>query len=458
MARNYPVDSATTLGRFLLREVKIQQWRIPYLIQCKGVRVYRDRAFVRIDGPDTRLKDGDYVQVDDPLTEACTKALAAIPAADYRDCAFVPGTSPFDRQMAGVLDNRPQTIRIDNPLIDSLAGFIRALGNDTAVDKPIRHLLVASHANPEGHLFIRLSILAAASISYEDLEAAVKDKSLLVDSRLLEPRPKDDGGNPVAAAFLFRGCRIGLATPYLKKLKEALGGTVTVIAPKHFHDAAQNSKPTGYVEYMSYNFPIYRPKAFRNQGEAVKAFTGTGFTRIDGQPVPPKLWPGWIPVKVLNKQGNNPVPATIVSPITNARESIPGYFRYTFRQFLKQDGSVNLPKDPGDEKGRKKAVRDDLVKNLPRYQDTHPFPEYVRYGYKTMDEFMDGWEWKFAYDKSSNLLSYNATRHEYTVIRPIAEPAKNTLILNFYPSGKAKKTAKPIEMLVPSDARFFATV
>jgi hypothetical protein len=448
MARNYPVDSATTLGRFLLREVKIQQWRIPYLIQCKGVRVYRDRAFVRIDGPDTRLKDGDYVQVDDPLTEACTKALAAIPAADYRDCAFVPGTSPFDRQMAGVLDNRPQTIRIDNPLIDSLAGFIRALGNDTAVDKPIRHLLVASHANPEGHLFIRLSILAAASISYEDLEAAVKDKSLLVDSRLLEPRPKDDGGNPVAAAFLFRGCRIGLATPYLKKLKEALGGTVTVIAPKHFHDAAQNSKPTGYVEYMSYNFPIYRPKAF----------TGTGFTRIDGQPVPPKLWPGWIPVKVLNKQGNNPVPATIVSPITNARESIPGYFRYTFRQFLKQDGSVNLPKDPGDEKGRKKAVRDDLVKNLPRYQDTHPFPEYVRYGYKTMDEFMDGWEWKFAYDKSSNLLSYNATRHEYTVIRPIAEPAKNTLILNFYPSGKAKKTAKPIEMLVPSDARFFATV
>ena len=458
MAKNFPVDSGTTLGRFLLREVKLQQWRIPYLIQCKGVRVYRDRALVQIDGPDTRLKDGDYVQVDDPLTEACTKALAAIPAADYRDYAFVPGTTAFDKQMAGLMDNRPQTIRISNPLIDSLAGFIRALGNDTAIDKPIRHLLVASHANPEGNLFIRLSILAAASITYEDLEAAVKDKSLLIDSRLLEPRPKDDGGNPVAATFLIRGCRIGIAEPYLKKLKEALGGALPVVAPKHFHDAAQNSKPTGYVEYMSYNFPIYRPKAFRNKDEAVKAFTSAGFTRIDGQPVPLKLWPDWIPAKELNKQGNNSVPAAIVSPITNAKESIPGYFRYTFRQFLQQDGSVNLPKDPGDEKGRKKAVRDDLVKNLTRYQDTHPFPEYVRYGYKTMDEFMDGWTWKFSYDKSTKLLSYNAMRHEYIVIRPIVEPAKNTLILNFYPSGKAQKTTKPIGMLDPADMRFFATV
>jgi hypothetical protein len=455
MAKNFPVYSATTLGRFLLREVKLQQWRIPYLIQCKGVRVYRDRAFIKINGPDTRLKDGDFVQVDDPLSEACTKALAAIPAADYRDYAFVPGKTAFDLQMAGVLDNRPRTIRINNASIDSLAGFIRALGSETAITSPIRHLIVASHANPEGKLFIRLAILAAAEITFEDLEASVKDKSLLIDSRLLEPRPKDDGGNPVAATFLIRGCRIGTALPYLKKLKEALGNTITVIAPKHFHDAAQQSKPAGFVEYMSYSFPIYRPKSFSNQGEAVKAFTGAGFTRIDGQPVSAKLWPGWIPTKELNKQGNNSVPATIVSPITNARETIPGFWRYRPRTFLQQDGSVNLPKDTGTDADRKKAVRDDLVKNLTRYQDTHPFPEYVRYGYKTMDEFMAGWTWKFSYDKSTKLLSYNATRHEYTVIRPIVEPAKNTLILNYYPSGKQGKV---IEQLKPDDTRFFASV
>jgi hypothetical protein len=144
-----------------------------------------------------------------------------------------------------------------------------------------------------------------------------------------------------------------------------------------------------------------------------------------------------------------------VSPITNARETIPGFWRYRPRTFLKEDGSVNLPQDPVDEAKRKKAVRDDLVKNLTRYQDTHPFPEYVRYGYKTMDEFMAGWTWKFSYDKSKKLLSYNAMRQEYTVIRPIVEPAKNTLILNYYPSGKQGKI---IEQLKPDDTRFFASV
>lgn len=457
MAKHYAVDGSTTLERFLRREVKLQQWRIPYLIDCKAVRVIRDKAFLPLKGPATRLKDGDVVLVEDPLPEACTKALAAIPAADYRDYAFVPGTSPFDVQMAHVLDNRTQTIRIADPLIDTLSGFIRALGNNTAVTNPVRHLVVASHANPGGHLRLQLTVATVADVSYEDLEAAVKAKSLLVDGRLLEPRPKDSGGSPVAPAFLFRGCRIGLAPPYLKKLKEALGNTVTVIAPKHFHDAAEQSKPTGYVEYMSYNFSLFRPKAFGNKAEAVKAYEAAGFTRIDGQPVPAKLWPGWIPEKDLNKQGNNKIAASVVSPITKAKESIPGYFRYTLRKFLETDGSFALMKDPGTEAGRKKAVRDEYVK-IARYQDTHPFPEYVRYGYKSMDEFMDGWAWTFKYDASNHTLYHNATRHEYIVIRPIVEPATNRLILNYYPSGKARKTAKPIEMLDPADARFFASV
>jgi hypothetical protein len=458
MTKGYFADRTSTLGRFLLNKADIQQWRIVYLIDCKAVRVLRDKALIPIKGPDTRLKEGDYVQVDDPLPEACTKALAAVPASDYRDYAFVPGTTPFDLQMAGLMDNRTETIRIKDPFVDSLASFIKSLGSSTAVTNPVRHLLVASHANPEGNLRLRLIVASVADITYEDLEAAVKAKSLLVDVELMKPRPKDGEGSPVAPAFLFRGCRIGLALPYLKKLKEALGGSLTVIAPKHFHDAAQNAKPAGYVEYMSYNFAIYRPKAFSNQGEAIKAFAGAGFTRIDGQPVPAKLWPEWIPIKELNKQGNNKIPASFVSPITNAKDTAPGYFRYTFRKFLEQDGSFALMKDPGTKAGRKKAVRDEYVGKLDLYRDTHPFPAYVRYGYRSMDEFMDGWEWTFNYDPSNHTLYHNATRHEYIVIRPIVDPATNRLILNYYPSGKAKKTAKVIEQLVTSDGRFFASV
>jgi len=458
MTKDYPVERRRALEEFLRKEVGIQNWRIVHLIKCKAIRVKRDGSSLPLKGPDTRLQDGDTVQVDDPLPADCTKALEAVPAAEYRDYALVPGKTSFDKEMSGVMDNRPQTIRLQGVLVNSLADFIGALKDNTAVTNPIRHLVVASHANPEGYLFIQLAMMTAGVITYEDLEAAVKDKGLLIDSRLLEPRPKDDSGTPVAAAFLFRGCRIGSTLPYLKKLKEALGGTLTVIAPKHFHIAAHYAKPPAFVEYMRYNFPINRSKAFRNPGEAVKAFTAAGFTLIDGQPVPEKRWPQWIPKKDFGKTGDKNVPAKILSPITKAKDWIPGMFRYRKRRLLASDGSFALMKDPGTEAGRKKAVRDELVKNLARYQDTHPFPEYVRYGYKTMDEFMDGWTWTFKYEVSNHTLFYNATRHEYVVSQPIVEPAKNTLILNYYPSGKAQKTTKPLELLDSGDTRFFATV
>lgn len=50
------------------------------------------------------------------------------------------------------------------------------------------------------------------------------------------------------------------------------------------------------------------------------------------------------------------------------------------------------------------------------------------------------------------------TRQKAAAGGAIVEPATNRLILSYYPSGKAKKTAKPIEMPDPADARFFASV
>lgn len=457
MAKDYPVERRTTLEIFLSSKAGIQPWRIVHLINCKAIRVKRDGSVMPLKGPGTLLQNGDTVQVDDPLPADCTKALAAIPAADYRDYALAPGTTPYDKEMAGVLDNRTQTIRLKGFLVSGLADFIGALKNNPGVTTPIRHLIVASHANPEGYLFIKLALIDANVITYEDLEKAEKEKSLVVDMSLLEPRPKDGSGNPVAPAFLFRGCRIGATLPYVKKLKEALGGHLTVIAPKHFHMAAHNPRPQGGVEYMRYNFALNRATAFRKPDEAVKAFKAAGFTLIDGQPVPEKRWPLWIPTKDFGKTGDRNVPARILSPITKNRESVPGMFRHRFRRLLAQNGSFALMKDPGTEAGRKKAVRDELVK-LARYQDSHPFPEHVRYGYKTMDEFMDGWAWTFKYQPSNHTLFYNATRHEYVVSQPIVDPTTNSLILNYYPSGKAKKKGKALEQLNYSDTRFFASV
>lgn len=456
MTKDYPVERRTTLDRFLRREVKLQQWRIARLINCKAIRVKRDGSGLSLKGPGTFLQDGDTVQVDDPLPEACTKALAAIPAAGFRDYALAPGATDYDKDMARLLDDRTQTIRLQGFLVNSLRGFLGALKDNEAITHPIRHLVVASHANPEGYLFLQLDTGDPGVITYEDLETAEKARSLVVDAKLLEPRPKDGSGNRVAPAFLFRGCRIGATLPYLKKLKAALGGNLTVIAPKHFHMVGRYAKQ-GSVEYMRYNFALNRPRALRKPLEAARAFKAAGFTLIDGKPVPDKSWPLWIPEKDFGKTGDKDVPARVLSPVTKKREWIPGMFRHRFRRLLDKDGSFALMKDPGTEAGRKKAARDEMVQ-LAIYQGTHPFPAYVRYGYKTLDEFMDGWTWTFKYEASSHTLFYNATRHEYVVSRPVVDPATNQLILNYYPGRKAKKTAKPLEMLDPADARFFASV
>lgn len=446
----FTVEHGLTLGPFLLRN-GYQQWRIAPLITCGGVKVMRERTLVSVAGPTDRLKEGDVVVVADPPSDACQNALSKIPAADYRDYGFAPGTTAFDLQMANVVANRPQTIRITDPLVDSLAGFIRALASSALITNPIRDVLVVSHANPEGRLQMRLLIGDAEEITYEDLETAVKNKTLMIDPKLLAPRPNKDG-IPAPPRFFIHGCRIGSAPAYLKKLKEALGGGVLVVAPIHFHIAAQLTKPAGYVEYMGYSFMLKQKKPLGSQADAIKAFSQAGFTRIDGQPVPAKAWKELIPSKI-NQAGEQQIGVKVLNPVTKANENIPARYRYRRRQLFKSNSSMALKTDPKTDAGRKKAVRDELEKQLERYRATHPFPEYVRFGYASLDDFMEGWEWDFRFD--SGTLNFNAVRHEYTVIQPIVDPSSNKLYLNFYPT---RSQGAVLEMLDPSDKRFFASV
>jgi hypothetical protein len=450
---DYPVDRSTALDTFL-RKQGIQEWRVAVLAANAGVRVYRSGNFIDVSGPTMRLLDGDTVRVVDPPPQNVVSALQAAANTSARDYAFVPGTTPFDKRMAGVMDHRTETIRIDDPLVVGLSDFIRALARDPKVTAPIRHLIVVSHANPEGLLFLKLGMLDPAEVTYEDLEAAVKAKSLIVDPKLLEPRPQDASKAPIPAAFLVRGCRIGTAPAYLQKLKEALGNTMPVIAPKHFHIAAENPRPAGFVEYMGYNFALPKPEPLKDKAAVVAAFKGNGFPRIDGSIVPATSWDGWVP--------DNPhaayeqiVVATIINPVTNARETVPGRFRFRLRPLFDAEQSFALPKDPGTEAGRKAAVQAELERVHPQYRQNHPFPEYVRFGYAKMDDFINGWKWKFRYDDKSNTLFFSASRAEYTIIRPITEVADNKLVLNFYPSGRAGSV---LALLKVTDTRFFAIV
>ena len=247
----------------------------------------------------------------------------------------------------------------------------------------------------------------------------------------------------------------------MKKLKEALGNQITVIAPKHDHIAAELTNPPGAMEYMGYKFQASSPKKLKDKNALIVAFVASAGPRIDNNPVPNKLWNEWVP-RDLNaptkpdewREISNTVNLPRLAAKRNAPVNAPRKFKYFVRPLYGLGASkINLSADPGTEAGYKKAVKDYIVQNLAPYTDKD-FPMYVRLGYNSMDEFMDGWNWDFKYDKKSNQLSFDPAHHQYMMIQPIIDLATGELIVNFYPTTK-KGTVT--ELLKETDPRFFAT-
>ncbi len=449
-----------------LRRNGYQQYRILILLQCGAIQRVRDKSGVTLSKNDDRVEAGDVLTISDPLPKKCQRAFKKIPDTDFRDYAFVPGDTAFDKAMREVMPLRPQTTLLTSP--GNLSDFINALSSSKEITHPIRHLLVASHANDEGHLFLALDFATAKDISYEDLEIARDRKSIRIDPELLNPRP--DNGTPIPAAFHIKGCRIGHDgnKPFLEILKNALDGARLVTAPKHFHLVRiQETSPAGRGEWMAYSFSLDLPKKLKDRTEAIRKFDALGFPLADGKPATRKMWGRWIPKGNPNKTRKFGI--RIINPTKKKKDKFPSEFRFARRSFIsrtagwalkkgvhKATGGIPMDKDPGTDKERKKLVRDALVKTDKTFRDTHPFPRYVRLGYKSMDEFMDGWTWTFTPKKAEKELWFQAVRYEYTVTPPIVN-SKNEVFMNFYPS-KSKDKAKLLVQLKEDDPRFFQTV
>ncbi len=443
----------------LLRQEGYQQYRIDILVKCGGIYLSHLGKLTKVNDPNTRVQVGDLVSVADDLPKECQQALNNIPPNVFRDYAFAPGRTNFDRRMREVLQFRHQTIVIQGPLINTLSDFIRALGTSPRITNPIRNLIIASHSNPEGQLQMDLAVGVSGFISYEDLENARASGIINIKPILLEPRPKVQGGQPELAALQVKGCRIGKTKPFLLALKNALGGGLLVKAPKHFHLGAIHHRPNGRVEYMAYGFNLNLQNRLRNRDQAVRAFSNGGFKYIDDSPVSARDWQTWIPSRWVPRNARNhrhTMGPRVVDPVTNSQITAYGEFRYRRRNLFDQRQTLSLDADPGGYDANKKAVRDALMSVHARYRDSHPFPEYVRFGYTSMNAFMDGWYWMFVWEQANKMLSYQATRHEYTMIRPIVDRGTNRLFMNFFPAAGVR--ADPLIQIREDDSRFYETV
>jgi hypothetical protein len=456
------VDRGSALDLFLWRN-HVQAWRIPILVDCGAIKVKRDGVDLPFKkGPKTHVEVDDKVHIDDPLSSACQKSLNSEVNSNARDYAFVPGDSKYDKAMGKLMDARPETIHISTPGIRTLEQFVKLFQRDPLITNPVRKLLVASHANDEGQLKITLTSGSPKFIKYEELEAALKSKSLVLQHEWFLPRPEDDKGQPIPYQLLIRGCRIGTQREFLEKLKEALGKRIQVVAPKHFHSVdPHGTNPVGYKEYMAYNFVVTSPTELKTKDAVVKALVGkhnfiNDIPKADaGQPVPEKKFKEWVPEKPQAKYEQKKL-FKFKSPIDKKEVKVPSTFRYKARNWLDQPERLAM-----DKAKTKDSERLDVLKPLlaarPEFKSSHAYPMYKRLGYKTFEDFIKGWTWTFKpKNKAVDEVKFNATRHEYTCIIPIAEPKTNTIVLNFYPL--AKKKGKVIENLNLNDPRFFETV
>jgi hypothetical protein len=511
------VRSDTRLDEFL-RTNGVQQWRVPILAATGGVVVVRGKGGprVRLEGAATRLQPKDVVTLVSPLPKACVAALQHEADNNWRDYAIAPGVDaagapPYNERMRKFLRVRSNTILIDttaHPEMANLQGFLQGIATSESITHPIRDLIVAGHASGvSGSFRIALTPGAADTVTYEDLEEAVKHKTLIANVAFMQPRPA--WASPPRLRLF--GCAVGRVAPFMRKLKEALGSQLLVSAPNHLLIGAQfvartgGSSFSGELAYLDYAFRLFLPppqtppgkkRPARKKKDLVDAFVAATKAEADAakarKPAPAQIkasppgeymlydrtyvtktqWSAWVPPSPEDRRwfppdpfrptrGRDPhqIDNNVTLPVFKVRTNAPRMFEvHLARSWFKDPQTMPLAKDPGTDAGRKKAVKA-WLQGIPFYKDNHPLPGYVRAGYKTMDEFMDGWAWQFAYNAKTKTLTYNPIRDEYAVVQPITDRL-GVLMINYYtekPPPKRPALKLPIELLQIDDRFLFTT-
>jgi hypothetical protein len=471
----YRVNRRQSLLNFLLR-LGCQIYRIPILLNCKGVTVLRNSKLLKLQhgkittkqqnqcqrllsitntpAARTPLLNGDYVRINN--STKYNKTLEQIPIACFRDYAFSPvlPKDHYTKRMNELMQRcRPQTILVTDPTLaqqpSNLVDFIQLMHNGRTITHPIRDILIVSHSHPWGSLSLPLDSTGGKKIFYEDLLVLQNNNAIQIPQSSVLPRPKHKSGTPSPFTIHIKGCNIGKSIPFMNALSVAFGGDVLITAPKHFHMVSDYQGTRG--EYMCYSFEVNRRGPFRDHKEAIQVFRGQGFLLYNRSPISLSQWQQWIP-----RNPNQIIHSWKVR--VNCPKSrwyprsrkLSGLYMHTIEYYFKKNAYFKFPTDPGSDSQRKQAIQDELEKQRP-FRDSL-YPQYERYGYKTMDEFMDGWKWSFLWDKAQRALRVQAKRHKYIVKQPIVDPSTQTLIMNIYPP---RGRDNPIINLREDDPRFF---
>lgn len=283
-------------------------------------------------------------------------------------------------------------------------------------------------------------------------------------------------------AVRIRGCNVGQDQVYTSKVKDALGGQVSVSAPKHFHLIGGISN-CGFFEGFCYEFKLIKKVPFSGNNSRqvrnaiVQAFQAETFSLIDPAiTIDNSWWEEWIPARGIPARAPNtplrlnvphrirfnpPLPVTRGQPVeTQSLNSIPGMFRIVPDVFTWYVTGINSKPNDAD---MLKQVHNS-IKGAPRFQEgtDNPYPEHERYGVDSPDDFLDLFTWTVRYSSKEKKIYGTGTRYKYVVMVPITsdpdptDRTKNHLIYNFFPDSN--NNVPPVNQIQENDARIFQIV
>jgi hypothetical protein len=176
--------------------------------------------------------------------------------------------------------------------------------------------------------------------------------------------------------------------------------------------------------------------------------------------VPIELWRDWIPDNLRTQGGIRKIRRyvklgqNVGLGITKLK--LPISIRHEWTRFPYTIPGVI---DPDTPLAREAKLRES-IKNHPKFQPPpeNPWPYYRRYGYDSVEEFLDGFSWECNYytiaDKPT--LVCIGRRREYSIRVPIVDPVTQNLLFNLFPV--AGQGLVQVTKLRDNDDRLFLTV
>jgi hypothetical protein len=428
--------------------------KISALLKCGGIIHYtRSGRSTVVKDEKFKLEEGDFLLV----AEACSSGRVQVIPTTFvpTDYAFIMGQGAFYDVANEYMNRRPST-KVINPCA-SFESQLHTLKSGKEITTPIRNVLMVSHARGEGMLQFPLENGGTPPRTYLD------QMSLFVDSTT-RTTITDRVINNVADTNIFiRGCNIGKEPRYLRLIKTIFGGNVTVTAPKHYNTIGYFYHTGDGIdikyEYMEYEFSIRTKQRITTKAALVKLFIDAHPTDIHGNPIQDARWNVWIPDNIrspsvtVEYECTNPIHVGMASKIT--RE-----YRYRHPQIY----SFTIPyrkgaKVPKTETDRLADLRSQMIL-LPEFQPEYPAPRcpsphYERWGYRSLDEMINGLAWTIVWNSKKGNMKFTGVRHDFMLAIPITDTSGRLMLNALATNGTKRYLYHDLE---ETDQRFFTRV